>query len=457
MKKKWFSRLVSVLLISGAGACALSPFSPEPLPSPLPTVLPTIESSPTTPPIEALDPSDCEVHLWHSFTAERETTLLALASTFQISNTYGIRLRVEFHRPLHKEVQAAIAAGTPPDIVIASCDQVAEYAQADAIIPLTEYLANARYGLSEAEQADLWPIVLERGCLSISTKQPLGLFFDSNAIVMYYNAKWLKKLNAENPPQTWDEFRKLCNAARDKKSATWGYAYAATGPVLVNWIAGLGGTLIDPGSGEALLDSSPAISAISVLRDLVQDGCAYCVSEPDAILADFAAEKVLFAFGSTSDLPKYTQAMWDPKTKKAKFTWGIAPMPYLTDEPPVDVQGSTMSILRTTPQQQLAAWLFLKWFLQQENDVQWALSCGSLPLRKSSQEVVEMKSYFEQNPQYGVACQLMAYAHSEPAVPKWQDIRELLVNTAIAICQSQADPTEALAAADIAADNLLAR
>nr|MBC7244290.1 extracellular solute-binding protein [Chloroflexota bacterium] len=455
--KKWFITLVFVLLTSGVGACALSPLSPEPLPSPPPTVLPTIAPSPTTPPIEVLDPSGCEIHLWHSFTAERETTLLALASTFQISNTYGIRVRVEFHRPLHKEVQAAIAAGTPPDIVIASCEQIAEYALANAVVPITEYIANAQHGLSEAELADLWPIALETGCFSVHTKQPLGLFFDSNAMVMFYNATWLKKLKVESPPQTWDEFRVLCNTARDKKTATWGYAYAANGPVLVNWIAGLGGTPIDLRSGEAILDSSPVISAISVLRDLIQDGCAYYAPEPDTILADFAAEKILFAFGSTRDLPKYSQAILNPKTKKAEFTWSIAPMPYLTDEPVVDVQGYAMSIMRTTPQQQLAAWLFLKWFLQRENDVQWALSCGSLPLHKSSPEIEEMKSYLEQNPQYEAACQLMAYAQSEPAVPKWQSIRELLVNAAFAVCQSQAEPAEALAAADVAADNLLAR
>ncbi|MBC7233152.1 MAG: extracellular solute-binding protein [Chloroflexi bacterium] len=452
--KKWFYALMFILLVSNVSACALSP---EPLPSPLPTVLPTPEPSPTMPHMEALDPTGCEVHLWHSLSAEKEAVLLAIASEFQISNPYGVRLRIEYHSPLHKEVWAAIAAGTPPDLVITSCDQVAEYARANAVIPLTEYLDNTPYGLSQEEREDLWPIALESSCRSTQAEHPLGLFFDAHAVVMFYNATWLKKLKADAPPQTWEEFRERCNAARDKKSATWGYAYAADGPVVVNWISSLGEALIDPRSGEALLDSPQAVAALSVLRDLLQDGCAYCAFDPDTVQADFAAEKVLFAFGSTADLSQYAQAILNPKTKKLKFTWSIAPVPYLTEEPLVTVQGSMLSILRTTPQQQLAAWLFLKWFLQRENDVQWARSCGALPLHKSSLEVPEMKDYLAQSPQYELACQLMAYAQAEPAVPKWQEIRELLVQAATMVCQGKADPAEALAAADVAADNLLAR
>jgi ABC-type glycerol-3-phosphate transport system substrate-binding protein len=354
-------------------------------------------------------------------------------------------------------VLAAISAGTPPDVVIAPCAQIAEYALADTVVPLTEYVSNPTYGLNEAEQADLWPIALQTGCLHPETKQPLGLSFDHQAVVMFYNVGWLKKLKAEAPPQTWDEFRKLCNAARDKKAATWGYAYAAGGPVLVNWISSLGGVLVDPRNGQAMLDSPQAIAAISVLKDLRQDGCAYCAAEPGVDRADFSAEKVLFTFGSTGDLAKYAEAILNTQTKKPKFKWDIAPMPHPTGEPIVDVQGSLMIILRTSPSQQLAAWLFLKWFAQRENDAQWALAAGALPLHKSSKDVPALRAYLEQNPQYAAACQLLAFAQSEPAVPRWQEVRALLVNAASAVCLGQAEPGDALAAADSAADSLLAR
>jgi ABC-type glycerol-3-phosphate transport system substrate-binding protein len=352
-------------------------------------------------------------------------------------------------------VLAAISAGTPPDIIIAPCDQIAEYATLNAVAPLTPYVENAKHGLL-SEQADLWPIALS-GCAGTQPQGSFGLSFDLQAAVMFYNAPWLKKLKATAPPQDWSEFRKLCNAARDKKAATWGFAHNKDGLTLINWISGLDGVLFDPRDGQVTLDDPQAVAALGVLRDLLEDGCAYCPSEPGADRADFAAEKVLFSFGSTADLPKYTEAIYSTKTEKGKFAWDIAPLPHLTSEPIVNVQGSTMSILRTTPRQQLAAWLFLKWFLQPENDVQWALETGALPLHKSGTESPEMQAYFEQNPQYKTACGLLAFAATEPAIPRWQEIRALLVNAAETMCSGQAEPADALAAADTAADGLLAR
>jgi multiple sugar transport system substrate-binding protein len=453
-----------VLLLVGAFACALEP---EPLPSPPPTVLPTVQPSPTTLPVDALDPSGRELHLWHAFTGQKEAALLELAARFAADNPYGIGLRVEYHSPLHQEVLTAISAGTPPDIVIAPCDQVAEYAALNAVAPLTPYVESAKHGL-KSEQADLWPIVLS-GCVGTQNGGSLGLSFDLQAAVMFYNAAWLDRLQA-TAPQNWTDFRKLCNAARDKKAATWGYAHPAhpaqsagrstdpaDGLTLINWISSVGGVLFDPRARQVTLDDPQAVAALGVLRDLLQDDCAYCSSEAGADRADFAAEKVLFTFGSTADLPKYTEAIYDTKTKKEKFAWDIAPMPGQQSEPIVNVEGSVMTILQTTPRQQLAAWLFLKWFVGQENDGQWALETGALPMHKSSAETPEMEAYLEQNPQYKTACGLLAFAATEPAIPEWQEIRALLVSAAEAVCLGQADPADALAAADTAADGLRAR
>jgi len=449
---KPFLAVIMALLV-GISACALEP---ETLSSPPPTVLPTVEPSPTAPPVETLDPAGCTLHLWHSFTGQKEATLLSLAARFEADNSQGIRLRVEFHRPLHQEVLTAIAAGTPPDIVIAACDQIAEYAALDAVASLTPYVGNTEHGLDEAEQADLWPIALS-GCSSAQSKGSPGLFFDAQAAVMFYNSAWLQKLKIEAPPQNWSDFRKLANLARDKKAATWGYAYVNNGLTLVNWISSLGGVLFDARAGQVTLDDTQAVTALAVLQDLLQDGCAYCATEAGSDRVNFAAEKMLFTFGSTADLARYSEAIYNTKTQKAKFAWDIAPLPYLTSGPVVSVQGSAMSILYTTLRQQLAAWLFLKWFVQRENDVQWALETGALPLHKSGTETPEMQAYLEQNPQFKTACTLLAYAATEPVLPGWSDLRALLVNAAGMVCTGQAEPDSALAAADTAADSLLAR
>lgn len=453
MKSRTICALLAASMMIAGGVSACAP-SPQASPTPRPTALSTPAPSPMAPGIDALDPKGCEVHIWHSFTGLREAALQALVAKFEADNAYGVSLRVEFHSPLHQEVLASLSAGTPPDIVIAHCDQIAEYAQSGAVVPLGDYLNSTRYGLSQAERTDLWPIVLQAGCLPAGAKQPVGLLWDSQAVVMFYNARWLKKLKFDAPPTNWDEFTKACAAARDRKAGTWGYAFAASGPALFNWIAGLGGTLVDMEHHEPRLDSQEALAAMSWLDQGVQMGYAYCASDLGADRADFAAEKALFTFGTTEELTAYVQAVLSTKTQKPRFDWSVAPLPHSTSEPIVAVQGSLVSILRTTPRQQLAAWTFLRWLARPENDAQWALATGALLLCKSSQDLPEMQAYLQQNPQYQAACQLLPYACTEPAEPRWPQVRALLVSAASSVCQGKATPADALAAADVEADSL---
>ena len=455
MRTPGIARLTAVapvLLLAALCSCALPA---QTWPSPLPSVLPAITPSPKTPGLDTLDPGGCEVHLWHSFGPGKEEVLMALAEKFAIENAWGVHLRLESHSSLHQDVLAAIEAGSPPDLVIALCEQVAEYALLGAAIPMRRYIEHSWYGLSDAEQADLWPVFLQGGCTPAGTDRPLGLLFDTSAQVMFYNVGWLEDLGMEAPPQTWEEFKEVCSAARDKNDGTWGYVHSSSGMAMINWIAGLGGGLIDPRASQAVLDGPEAVGAVSALRDLVQEGCAYCADTPGSDRQSFANEDVLVTFGATSEIAAYAEAITNPKTAKSRFEWALAPMPYLTPEPTVVVRGSTIGILRTTPRQQLAAWIFVRWLLQPQHDLQWALATGALPMHRSSLEATEMLSRLEEDPHYASAIELLPYAQAEPAVPRWSEINALLTDATATVCQGRAEPADALVAADAAADMLL--
>jgi multiple sugar transport system substrate-binding protein len=449
----WFL-LVCVLLTEVAGACAPTRTAQ---PTPVPTLPPTATRSPAPNSADTVDPQGCEVHLWHSLIGTKEAALIALATRFEAENSYQIRLRLEYHHPLYDEVSVSLSAGTPPDIVITASDQIGDYVMTGAVVPLREYAASPTYGLNKADQADLWPIALEPASSGAGTRQSQGLLFDAHLLVMFYNAAWLKKLKAVGPPVSWEEFETVCTAARDRKAGTWGCAFSSNGPVATNWVSSLGGSVVDAGQLTPALDAAEAVQALSSLRGFADRGCLHCTSESGTDRAEFAAEMALFTFGTTQELSAYTAAILSTKTKKPRFDWSIAPMPHGTGQPVSVVQGSILTILRTTPSQQLASWLFLKWLLEPANDAQWALSSGSLPLRKSSIGLPEMQSYLKQNPQYGAACELMAYALAQPALPHWGEIRTLLGNAAATVCLTGEEPADALAAADSAADSLVLR
>ena len=440
--------IATILLLLASGGCSAVP-ALAPLPTLLPTVLPTTEPPPAPVSIEDLHATGCIVHLWHSFTDEEEAQLLKLARDFVAGNPYGIGLCAEFHDPLREELLAAVDAGTPPDIIIAPRDLVAEHALSDAVARLDQYIHSPKHGLSKLEQRDLWPVIWEAARLSGSDAEPLGLLFNHHAVVMYLNTDWLEELGFSAPPQNWDEFAEMCDAARDSKAELWGYTFSADGAVLVNWIWGLGGTVIDHRSGQARLDSPEAIASLSLLHDFVERDCADCVSEPSANRDSFTARRSLFTFGTTGDLAEYAEAIGE------EFGWSVAPLPHLTGQPVVNVEGSLVSILTTTPQQQLASWIFIKWLSTTRSDLRWALATGALPMHRSIKYSPEMETYFQHIPQYETACQLLGYALLEPTVPKWLEVRAVLADAAETMCAPSTSPERVLAAAADAANHLM--
>ena len=444
-------RLALAVIVAACG-CATSPTITPVSTRAVPTATVPLTPTPTSPP----NPVACELHVWHSLSGAREAGLRAIVESFDAQNPDSIRIRLEYHVDLQTEVLTAASAGTPPDVVITSCDEMALFASRGLVATLNPYRDHPVYGLGDAQAADLWPVVLH-GCVDKDSDQSLGLLIDIQAQLLYYNSAWLMRLKTEAPPTTWDQLRTLCNAARgDKKSGTWGLAFDGASLTVSNWIASLGGSLLDE-EGNLTLASSEATAALTALQDLGQDGCMVCSSESGAGRQEFASEKALFAFDSSSELNKYREAILDPKTRKAKFSWDVASFPFVTSEPVVLVSGLTLGILNTSPNQQLAAWLLLKWFLEPLNDASWVLATGSLPLHVSLQDSAELKQYVEEHPQYLTAARLMAYARTEPAAAVMPMIRTLMTTSARAVCLGQAEPQEALLAADTAVRFMLER
>ena len=49
----------------------------------------------------------------------------------------------------------------------------------------------------------------------------------------------------------------------------------------------------------------------------------------------------------------------------------------------IDVYGASLSVFKSTPERQLAAWLFLKWLAEPEQQAKWSRGTNYFPTRKS--------------------------------------------------------------------------
>jgi len=390
-------------------------------------------------PISQLDPSGQEVTFWHVSTKIHEEVLLDLIDQFNENNEWGITVVPEYggyYGDIRTKTLAAISAGTPPDMAVAYQNMVSEYAEADVIEPLDGYIASEKYGLTETELNDYYQAFLEGDRYPAFGNQILSFPPNRSMEVMYYNTDWLAELGYEGPPETWDMFYEMSMAATDEAAETSGYAISPSASTFAGWVWTRGGEILSEDGTEPVFEEE-GTEALAFLQKMVEDGAAYQIAERYGDQTDFANEKALFTFGSTAGLPYYDAAI------EGRFDWSIAPLPHETEEPIVDMYGPSITVFKTTPEKQLASWLFLKWFTEPEQTARWAITTGYFPVRRSAAQSEEMLAHFSENPLYAKAFSFLPYAKTEPTIAGWQMVRDAMEVAIVAVISGESTPEEA--------------
>jgi len=405
--------------------------------------------------ISKVDPTGQEIVFWHVSTKKHYDILTALINEFNETNKWGITVKEEYagyYGDIFKKIQAAIAAGEPPDLAVAYQNQTAVYAKAGAVVPLDDYVSSEKYGLSGVDLLDIFPSFLEADRLPEFDGKLMSFPPARSSELMYYNIDWLKKLGYDGPPETWDEFKEMCLKATDPAAGTAGYAINPSASTFAGWVWSRGGEIISEDGKTALFNNEQAVEALTFLQELIDAGAAYQIAERYGDQTDFANQKVLFTFGSTAGLPYYKAAI---EKSDAPFEWSVAPFPHSTPDPVVDVYGPSWTVFKTTPEKQLAAWLFIRWFTQPENTAKWAMVANYFPVRQSSIDLPEMKEYLEANPVYAKAFGFLKYGKVEPGVSGWSEVRGIISDAIVAVING-ADPKATLDAAVEEANAVLA-
>ena len=88
------------------------------------------------------------------------------------------------------------------------------------------------------------------------------------------------------------------------------------------------------------------------------------------------------------------------------------------------IYGSSYVVLKSTPEQQLASWLFARWLLSPQIQQKWVEVTGLFPLRTSALDL--LSGYKDSHPQWSAAVALLPQAQIEPQLASWREIRVML-------------------------------
>jgi len=138
--------------------------------------------------------------------------------------------------------------------------------------------------------------------------------------------------------------------------------------------------------------------------------------------------------------------------------WGIAPIPQADPANPGTVLfGPNVVIFKTTPEQEKAAWDFVRYFTSPEISVQWALGSGYVPIRKSATNFKEMQDFWAEWPYNRAAFDCLPWARSEPNLAGWQEVRTLIERAETEILTGMKSAADAAKTLKQNADAVLAR
>lgn len=379
--------------------------------------------------VETLDPQGQKVVFWYQHTREREEALQDLIADFNQTNRYGIEVRGEYvgrYGDIYNKMNVGIQSGSlAANLVVAYQNQALAYYQADGIVDITPYMDSPKWGLSPEERGDYVEAFLEQD--NVGGVQ-IGFPPNRSMELLYYNFDWLRELGYDEPPATWDDFAAMCRLAKEQPfsknedpARSLGFLLDVDASRFAAMVFSRGGDLVDATGTTYALDSPEAKAVLELIQELAQDGAIHIAGERDAELNEFVTGQVLFSQDSSSGLPFYKSGIED---SGLVFEWGVTHPPQTGSRPVVDVYGASVSICAGTPEKQLAAWLFLKWFTAPEQQARWVRASNYFPVRQSTAR--ELESYFEENPHYGVAFGMLEYGKSEPTIAGYEQVRRLI-------------------------------
>jgi multiple sugar transport system substrate-binding protein len=377
------------------------------------------------------DEGKTKVNFWYGFGGPLGESLERMIAEFNAAHpdieVAGVSMGQ--YAALSQKIMAAIAADNPPTIAQVYENWTANFIDAGAIVPMQKFVDGPN-GFNQEELADIFDVFLEGGTFD---GQLWTFPFNKGLPALYYNKEMLQKagFDPDSPPRTWQEFRDMAikltvDADGDGKPDQWGTSFSIPTIFAMYQLIMVqdGGQILNSDHSEFLFNSPTGVAALQYLIDLVKkDHAAYIAPGAYEHQTDFVSQKVAMIQGHIVSR-KYMEP-------QLTFEPGIAAIPQ-GKQPAVMLTGTNVAIFsKATEKQQQAAWIFIKWLGEVEQQARWSVETSYVPIRRSALDLDIMKAEFARVPGLEAVMRQMEYAVPQPKNAQWYVGRRQLQEEAI--------------------------
>jgi len=358
-------------------------------------------------PVHALDgvTQPVEITLWHFLSGKTGDTLKALADTYNASQT-KVKVQVESqgtsNEELFKKYQAGMASKDLPAIAVMDDTVTQQVIDSKTVIPATSCIQADDYDMSEFLKTGmdyytvngvLWPASI-----------------NLSGALLYYNEGHFQQagLDRTKTPQTLDEVRQDAQKIKDAHipGVTAPVALKVNSPLIEMWLTGAGAPIVNNDNGrgtgttdQAAFDDDTTRSLYTWIKSMSDDGLLTVIPDTEGqigqylAMANASASMTIETSTAAPTVEAFLKGSLDTSSVGDGLTpidpgaliLGAGPVPGIKDPGRLQMGGGAWYITDSgTPEQQAAAWDFMKFFNSLESQVTWNIDGGYLPYRTTA-------------------------------------------------------------------------
>jgi len=405
-----------------------------------------------------------EIVMWHSMNRANEDALLALVQKFHAAQS-DVRVRLvnqTSYDDTFTKYRTGLGGGELPDVVQLKDTELQGMIDSRSVVPIAACVRADKYDLS-----DYIPRTIDYYTVDGTL---YGMPFNVSNPVFYYNKQAFQKagLDPNKPPATLDEVRAAAQKIVDTGTAKFGYAIKLDAWYLEQWLSKAGKPYVNNKNGRSkratkvIFENKTGEEIFNWLDKMVDDKLALNTGAPegniDNLLA-IGAGNAAMTIDTAAQLGSILQVLGSGQFPNV--TIGVAPMPGPTGKGGVLVGGAALYIpVKSSPEKQAAAWEWIKFLNEPENQAQWAVGTGYVPVRESALNDPVLKDAWAKTPEYKVAYDQLVTgvnntATAGPVMGPYDAVRIGVVNAMTSMLTQGTDPKAALKQAADKADSEL--
>jgi sn-glycerol 3-phosphate transport system substrate-binding protein len=293
---------------------------------------------------------------------------------------------------------------------------------------------------------------------------------------MYYDraAFTAAGLDPDAPPATLEELRTAAQAIVDSGYTETGVSLILESWWIEQWIATSGELFVDEGNGrdgrstELLLGGDAGLELYSWIDGMIDDGLAASfgivedanIDYVTALLPGGGTSQAAITLGTSAFLGAALDLL---AASDFAVELGVAPIPTLGDgSGGVTTSGAALWIVQegTDPLERAAAWDFLQWLDEPEQQATWHEATGYIPNRVSAIDSPAVQELWATTPEYRVAYDQLfasgAGSTAGPVIGPYVETRQAVEGALEDMVLSGLSPEDAVAQARSEASDAMA-